>query len=566
MRRRGPARAVAFGLVTFSSIGYRPDAPAALPIVEPPPGGPQPGDLHARARAVDHYVANYGAWTPNDIEIAKRQQLVIVNPGAPRLDRAGIREIQAGMDAQNRSDDVLVLCYVSVGEDLRTRALTDDQIRADPRFRGDGSGPRIDPRGATADGGSLAAVDPRRAPSNGGTGFASYYLDDNDVHNRPNHLGDGFPDRNAIFGGLFVNAGDPRWFETLDAMREDGPDRRSGLRELLTADYGRGYGCDGAFLDTIDTAAPNAYTNASSANQTEYEWTAPGFGTFIRRVHEAYPAKLLLQNRGLFFFDPRKPQYAFNARGAIDFILFESYRLNSNDYEEWDPIHYADNRYNVAPKLMAEANRPDGFRVLSLGYAEGPADQMSADALVGGSTRGLDSLLEDIHVAQDLAGFRHYLTDRSVTLVNDFVRMHAVLDDDHEPPQWTSTYNDRGSYPADEPTPRIGIQSAAGRDGNITVRWDVALDQHRVRYVLYAMQAPFDFNADPGLTRARRVDLEPRLPAEYLADGPGPDRYPYEATVSGFTRGQRQYLIVRAVDESAAANEDQNTMTLTTTP
>jgi hypothetical protein len=521
--------------------------------------------LHEAARAVDQYVANYGAWTANDVAIAKRHQLVIADPGRANLSRADIEDMQRGAVRDDPADDVLVLCYVSVGEDLRSQPLSDDEIRADPRFRGDGSGPRMDPRGPGADGGPLDGIDPRGVASNGGGGFASYYLDDNDVHNRPNHVGDGFPDRNAIFGGLFVNAGDPKWFEAVDAMTTDGPDGRPGLRELLTADYGRGLDCDGVFLDTIDTAAPNSYTNASSANQTEFEWTAPGFGAFIRHVHESYPAKLVLQNRGVFFFDPRKPQYQFNARGAIDFLLFESYRLNSNDFEEWNPIQYPDNRYNIAPKLMAEANRADGFKVLSLGYAEGPPDQMSAETLLGQSSVGLGSLLEDIHVTQDLAGFRHYLTNAHVTLVDDFVLTHADLDD-HEPPRWTSTYNDHADLPAGEPTPRIGIQVAEGSGGKITVRWDVALDQHRVRYVLYAAPAPFDFADDPALARAQRTALEPTVPADYRAQGVGPDRYPYESTLSGFAAGVRQYLLIRAVDDSPAANEDTNTIVLTATP
>jgi hypothetical protein len=523
------------------------------------------GDLHAAARKVDHYVANYGPWTPGDVAIAKRHQLAIVDPGRANLGRADIADLQAGLDRGDPNDDVIVLCYVSIGEDLRTISLTDDQVRADPRFRGDGSGPRIDPRGPAADGGSLAGIDPRGLPSNGGTGFASFYLDDKDVHNSAAHVGDGFPDRNPLFGGLFVNAGDPKWFDTIDAMKADGPDGRSGLRELLTSSYGRGLDCDGVFLDTIDTAAPNSYTNAGSANQTEYEWTAPGFGAFIRRVHDAYPHKLLLQNRGVFFFDPRQPQYAFNARGAIDFLLFESYRLNSDGWQQWDPIQYPDNRYNVAPKLMAEANRPDGFCVLSMGYAAGPPDQMSAGTLTGASSLGMDSLLEDIDVTQNQAGFRHYLTDATVKLVDDFVLTHASLDD-HDAPRWTSTYNDHVSLPAVAPTPRVGIQAAEGGGGKITVRWDVALDMHRVGYALYASGEPFDFANDPTLSRARRIVLDPKVPADYVAMGVGPGRYPYEATLSDLPRGVRQYLLIRAVDDSPDANEDANTVVLTATP
>jgi hypothetical protein len=522
-------------------------------------------NLRAAARNVDYYLANYGAWSTAAVAVAWRHQLVIVHPGQANITRAAVANIQMGADASDPTDDVLVLCYVSVGEDLRTRDLTDDQVRVDPRFHGDGSGPRIDPRGGpAADGTSLSGIDPRGAPSSGGTGFASYYLDDNDVHNSANHVGDGFPDRNQIFGSLFVNAGDPAWFDVVDAMTLDGADQHAGLREVLTTAYGRGLGCDGVFLDTIDTAAPNYYTDASSPNQTEFEWTAPGFGAFIRHVHQAYPDKLILQNRGLFFFDPRHPQYAFNARGAIDFLLFESFRLDSNSFEQWNPVFYPDNRYNVGPKLMAEADRPDGFRVLSLGYADGP--DMSTDTLLGQSTLGLDSLMEDIRVTQEVMGFRHYLTDASVTVVNDFVRTHASLDD-QTPPQWSSTYNDHTGSPAIAPTPRVGIQQAVGTpgSGSIDVRWDVALDMNRVSYVLYAQAAPFDFVADPRLSHAARIPLVPAVPADYL-QGVGPSRYPNQMTVSGFPAGQMQYLLIRAVDQSPAANQDDNTVVLTAIP
>src|SRR5215831_12326973 len=89
---------------------------------------------------------------------------------------------------------------------------------------------------------------------------------------------------------------------------------------------------------------------------------------------------------------------------------------------------------------MAEANRPDGFRVLSLGYAVGPAGQMSTATLTSQSSDGYADLLEDIRVTQALAGFRHYLTDAKAELVNSFVRDHEDLDD-HDPPVWASTYN-----------------------------------------------------------------------------------------------------------------------------
>ena len=84
-------------------------------------------------------------------------------------------EIQAGLDP---AKPVLVLAYVTVGEDDRTIGLSPQQMRADPRFVGDGSGPRVDPRGPGPANRPLTGLDPLGAPSSGGRGFASWYLDE----------------------------------------------------------------------------------------------------------------------------------------------------------------------------------------------------------------------------------------------------------------------------------------------------------------------------------------------------------------------------------------------------
>lgn len=543
------------------------DRPGGQPGTIMPPddgvGGESSGAR--RARAIDSYLANYGTWNDESIAIAKRHELVILHPKQGDVTRALVADLQSGRNASDPSDDVLVFCYVSVGEDLRSTGLDDAAARQDPRFRGDGTGPRIDPRGHLPDGGPLDGVDPRGAPSSGGSGWASYYLDDNSVDRSATRTGDGVPDRNSIFGGFFVNAGDPAWFPVVDAMTLDGPDKLAGLRESLTLDYGRGLGCDGVFLDTIDTAAPNRYTNASSVNQGEFEWTAPGFASFIRRIRETYPDRLILQNRGLFFFDPRHPHYRFTTRGSIDFAFFESVRLNSNSHEEYNAYHFADNLHNLTPKLMAEANRPDGFRVLSLGYAEGPADKMSAETLLGRSTVGLASLLEDIRIAEELAGFRHYLTNGAINLVNSFVLEHARRDD-NEPPRWSSTYNDRRGSPPQEPTPRVGVQEAlpGPRAGSILVRWDVALDKSGVAYVAYLLRAPVTPTTRlPGDAEDRRVLLASR--PESYALGVGPDRFPHEAVLDNLRSGSTYHVVIRAVDRSPAANEDQNLNALSIT-
>jgi hypothetical protein len=523
-------------------------------------------NLRAASKLVDRYVINYGSWSDADRAFARRAQLVIGAAGDGGMSRDDIAEIGRGVDPANPADDVIVLCYLSAGEDLRTARLSVEQLRADPRFRGDGTGPRIDPRGPGHDGGSLDGIDPLGLPSSGGTGFASYYLDDNSVHASAQGVGDGIPDRNSVYGALFVNAGDPSWFDLVDRMTVDGPDGLPGLHELLSRDYGRGFGCDGVFLDTIDTASPNSFTDAAGPNPFKFEWTAPGLSTFVSRIAASYPGRLMALNRGLFYFDPDYPAYRHGPRGMVDFVLFESYRLSSNQARPLDAHFYADNQFHVTPRLMAEANRPDGFRVLSLGYAAGLPDEMSPDTLVGKSTVGYESLLEDIRVTQDVAGFRHYLSTPDLTLVNDFVAVHATWDD-QQPPVWTTTFDDRGESPLEPPRARVGIQRAtAVPTGAIAVSWDSALDKNRVRYLLYWQREPFDFAADPDLTRAAHMVLAPEISDDYARLGTGAGRYPNQARVAGFPRGVTEYLLIRAEDDSPAHNQDRNTTVLTVTP
>lgn len=505
-----------------------------------------------KARQVDDFLINYGAWDSTSIAIAKQYDVVVVHP-SQGLTRQIVQDIQQGVNPNDPSDDVLVLGYVSIGEDMRTSQMTDAEMLQDPRFVGDGTGPRIDPRGHRSEGGPLEGIAPLGAPSSGGVGYASWYLDDNSVDR--NGVGDGKPDRNTRFGACFVNAGDPKWFDVIDAMTLDGIDRQAGLAEVLTTSQGRGLGCDGVFLDTFDTCAPNHFTSPGSSNPSEFEWTAPGFAAFMARLRAEYPDRVILQNRGLFFFDVRFHHYKHTTRSNVDLVLFESFRLNSNAFEGINPIHYADNRHNVAPKLMAEANRPDGFRVVSLGYAEGPPNQMSREALWGTSTLGFNHLLEDIRVCEQENGFRHYISDGHVVVVNDFVRAYAERSDS-KAPVWSSTWNSRSPS---APDPRPGVRELVAGAGSLTVRWDVALDLNPVRYAAYVKTVPFDFAADPSLATATRIVLTPEVGDGY-ADGPGPAAFPYQAVLGGLTPGQTYYVVIRAFDSSPAANEDRNTV------
>lgn len=518
-------------------------------------------NLRIAARGINYPLFSYGGWDSTVVMSAKRHDLIVIHPNAAGVNRALVQDLQKGADPNDPADDIIVLGYVSIGEDDRVGSLTDAEARADGRFRGDGTGPRVDPRGPTPDGGPLAGIAVLGKASAGGTGWASYYLDDDSLAR--DGKGDGIPDRNASFGGYFVNAGDPKWFQVVDGMTLDGADGAAGFKEVMTTTTGRGLGCDGVFLDTIDTVAPNGWTDPSNEDFTQFEWTAPGMSTFIERVHSTYPDNLVLQNRGDFFFNPELQHFAYTTRDAIDYFLFESYRLSSSSTDGIDPLFFADNQHDIMPKLVAESQRPHGFRTLSIGYVEGTAVTAAADTLLGRGTAALDTLLEDIRVTEKVAGFRHYLTNADLTLINTFVRDHSDLTDT-APPTWSSVWNrnvDGAGIPV-APNPRVGIRKVTPGPGQVTVAWDVALDFNRVSYALYYSKVPLDFSADPNLSAATRVVLAANASAAYGSTF-SQDTLPFEDTVKDLDGGATYHFALRAFDSQG--NEEKNTVSATAT-
>jgi hypothetical protein len=531
--------------------------------------------------AANSYAIYYGALDATSIQALKQHPLVIVHPHNGNIVRSQIREIQHGLDPNSSADYVVVLCYISIGEDDRTFNLTDAQLRADTRFTGDGTGPSVDPRGTNPTARTLLGLTAKGTPTN--RGFASWYLNDNanvltNVTNATAVIG--VPDQNPNFLTRYVNAGDPAWYEVVNNALADTPvppgypTTSSGLKEMLTTTAGRGLGCDGVFLDTMDTAAPNFYEPSLS----NFEWTAKGFTDFIERVRGDYPDKVILQNRGVFFFDPRKPHFEVSARSSVDLVLFESYRMGS-DPTRVISEYFPDNKFNYVPKLMAEANRADGFKVISLDYVNGwgaadvlPKPGIDILTLTGGSNTGMAELQATIDEAL-LVGFRPYLTDAPVTYINPFVERHANLVDT-APPVWSSTYNVNAAWPASAYVPRVGIQKAEVTPGNLRISWDVALDMNRVSYALYYQTTPFDFAGNPKLTGATRIVLTPTVGAGYAQAWRYPDPdvgpyadpdaallnlYPYEQSLNALTPGN-YYLLIRASD--SFGNEDANQVVL----
>ncbi|MCA8970919.1 MAG: hypothetical protein KDC95_14080 [Planctomycetes bacterium] len=513
-------------------------------------------NLGFAADRVESYLVHFGPWDASTIAFAQQHDLVILSATEATTTREIVATIQRGVDANDPRDDVIVLGYVNVGEDARTIGIHDDALLLDRRFVGDASGPRVDPRGPGPDGRPLDGIDPLGSPAASG-GYASFYLDDNSIE----ALGksDGKPDRNRVTGACYVNAGSPAWFDTLRAMTRDSIDGIAGLSEIMTLDVGAGLGCDGVFLDNVDTCAPNSFTSPKDDDHATFEWTAPGMSAFFARLRKEFRRQVVAQNRGLFFMNPEHHHYSYSTRPSIDFLLLESYRLDLDTSHAFDPYFFADNKYVLAPKLQAEAYRSDGFQVLSLGYAAGPG--IDAATLIGASTAGEATLLEDIVEAQELAGFRHFLTDVTGTLVNDFVRKHASYEDERAP-RWTSTFNANiPPYPALPlaATPRVGIRQAVGGSRELTVRWDVALDLHPVRYVLYLDQDPLRFQKDGKVIGVKPIRLQPSVGAGY-ANGTSPTVYPYEATIHDLDENKTYYACIRAIDSKR--NEDTNQVVL----
>jgi hypothetical protein len=473
--------------------------------------GPVPG-----INTTTPYLIYYGGWNAAQVDFARRNyHLVIVD--AHNITAAQIAAIKCGPDnIAGNMDDALVFSYISVGEDNRPGAPV----------AGDGLGPRIDPR--SSDNVPLSSItNVLGLPSPGGTGYASYYLD-------TKNNADGIPDKNSTFGGCYINAGAPAWWTALKNMTI-AVDGNAGLDELLTTNIGKGCNCDGVFLDTLDTTAPNSFGG------TSYEWTAPGMQTLVQRISTNYPTKLVMANRGLFFYNPNYKHYAYTLRPYVNLVMFESYFTDSNNSDQTNPF-FADNKFDQAPKINAEAGRPDGFTVVALGYDHSPPLPQSV-------------INQDYSESMGIQGWPLYRTDPSLTSAfNTNASVWLATNADTQPPIWDST----AAQSTTPPAPRAGVQEVIGGDGTVTVRWDVARDQTGpVHYNVY-------YTSNPALDFAVATKLAqviPAMPANYAA-GTGPGVYPYEYTVAGLSNGVTYTFAVRAEDSAVPSHEDTNTVAL----
>ena len=370
-----------------------------------------------------------------------------------------------------------VLGFISIGEDFSNTALV-----------GDGSGPQA------LTGSDLAASD---------GGIASFYVDVDDqtvTYNADGSIDsvatnavnspDGDPDINPTFLGYMVNP-NSHWRNVIDNMRIDSndvPDRenKAGLKQIAGArntsdlrNRAGNFGFDGFFLDTIDTAGP--YEGAGW-----YPWTVDEMRDTVKFISDTYTNKAVLANRGLFYYtaglkSPDTKEYSidYSIRPYVNAVLFESYMYDSAPPPEGQPEgpngeseFFTQNKHQVMPKIMAEANRDDGFTVFNLEYLSG----RNSTAIVN------IAFDEDI---RNLGTVAYLSTGRDLNTV-DFYFANLLPDssNDNNPPQWVSTANTSAGTETPPNLMREGVQqvyqvaaNGAGTTGDVYVRWDIATDQ-----------------------------------------------------------------------------------------
>jgi hypothetical protein len=463
------------------------------------------------------YCIYYGNWTTAQVSYARTNyHLVILHP-ASNITASQIATIRSGKDGiLGTADDVVVLAYLSIGED--------DQIGVP--VIGDRMGPRVDPRASDSD--PLSSItNALGLPSAGGTNYASYYL-----NAKSNQTGK--PDENSTWGSYYVNAGAPAWWNMIKSMAK-ATNGQSGLDEILTANFGNALNCDGLFLDTVDTAAPNTWG-------TPYEWTAPGMQTLIQRIHTNYPGKLLMANRGLFFYDPNLKTYPYSIRPFVDMVMFESYYSDSST--NIVTSSFPDNKYNFAPKINAEAGRQDGFNVFVVDYDHTPPQPAA-------------TVNQDYVESMGIQGWPLYRTNPFLDeALNTNSAAWLATNVDTQPPDWDNT--------AQGPTlvaPRVGVREVVAGSGSATVSWDVAHDQTGpIRYnIYYSTGGTVSF-----ATATKLSHVVPGTPANYsYPTGTGPGIFPYCYTVTGLQNGMTYSFAVRSEDSCSPAHEDTNAVSIT---
>lgn len=379
---------------------------------------------------LNDYMVYFSSWDSARVEAAKKYSLVILHPGggSQLITRKQVDEIQRGQDGiKGTADDVLVVGYVSIGEDF---GINPDIIQKNtenglsPNTADYPVGPwsikgynyprksQIDTAGpvffsyGTSSMYESNAEDPIYQ-------FPSYYVDMIDYSGQGGAGQDGLPDQNIEWGGLFVDPGNVYWQEFIRTARID-TDYVAGIDWVLGLSDG-GLGCDGVFLDTVGVSATWSQWFPFTF-YGDYFWTRDGALDFIAKIGLWYPEAIIIPNRPMHFvFEDFIGSRYDDFRSLVNAIFWESYAA---DVEFWWGGTYAD-IFEEAVISSQKNSDNRGFTTLTLDYWN-----VMMDGEEGGEFQRApwyDHISEYIEKARS-SGFVPYITDsRSLADTADYV-------------------------------------------------------------------------------------------------------------------------------------------------
>lgn len=264
------------------------------------------------------YALCYGSWDQEKIGRAHAFDLVVVHPGHDfrQITPDIVTSIQRGKDGlRGTQDDVIVLAYVSIGED--------DQPPAGPPGPQGGYPKRFLDQ--------VRYVFEKSGERRYGENGKPFILPGKD----------GIPDENGVWGSYYVDAGDPEWQSQVLA-------RTQRLHQE--------FGVDGFFLDTLDTASPWG----------NYASTQARMAALLQRIRKTHPDRLIVGNRGMFLLD----QHAAAFTQSLDGMLYESlYALWDWEENEGFLSPWVRGDYQVYKDPVLPASRkPPGFHLFFVNY------------------------------------------------------------------------------------------------------------------------------------------------------------------------------------------------------
>jgi len=285
----------------------------------PPIKQPKPTRGLPDFKNTSSYCVYYGNWTPELIAQAATFDLVILHPKS-NLTLKMVKKMQAG--------GAMVVGYLSVGEDdtLHTSEAT----------------------------GGVSGADGEHA---------SWY-----------YYKDGKPAKNGNWDSYFTRASNEYWRKALKTYRNEGDQGWYGYDYIL-----KDLGCDGIFLDTLDTQAPKEWGMYGDIE---------GMSNLIAEIKVNIGRNHLVLNRGLYFWEAyyTSEEIMARVRGCASAVMFENY-IEEGNLNEW------------GGRVRAQYQKPDGFSVITLDYKTAKTDEICNRAI---QKQGWTAYVADVRLSDKI--------------------------------------------------------------------------------------------------------------------------------------------------------------------